>query len=122
MKKALLSIMLLMTFSFIGKACDIKFNISGDSKPIYKAGEEVIVEVTVTYTHRVCQLELSDTKFNADGVKILGATQWKEKAPGTYTRQLKVLVLQDGKKEGVINVVRECAKEGGYGTFKIRKE
>lgn len=123
MMKKIISVLFLFAFlSIKGFACDIKFNIVGDKKASYKAGDELIVEVTVTYTHRVCELEIGDTKFSAEGVKILGAAPWKEVSPTKYTRQLKVAVLADSKKEAVINADRTCKKEGGHASFKITKE
>jgi hypothetical protein len=121
--KRIFSVLLLVTlFTSVGFACDIKFVVIGDKQATYKAGNEVIVETTVKYTHRVCELELSDTKFTAEGMKILGATPWKETAPGTYTRQIKLQILSDSAKQGVLNVVRSCKKEGGFGSFTLPKE
>ncbi|MDP3436820.1 MAG: hypothetical protein Q8S04_06220, partial [Bacteroidales bacterium] len=99
MKRKFLSTLLIATLvTTVGLACEIKLSITGDKKEFYKEGDEVIVEAVVIYTHRVCELTLSDTKFTADGLKILGATPWKESSPGTFTRQLKVQVLKDSKK------------------------
>lgn len=106
----------------VSHACEVKFNISGEKKEVYKAGEDLIVEVTVVYTHRVCEIELSETKFTYEGIKILGATPWKEKSPGTYTRQIKLQVLKDEKKEASLTLIRKCQKEGGMGTLTFKKE
>lgn len=123
MKRRILMALLITTlFTTIGLACEIKMTITGEKKELYNQGDEVIVEAVVIYTHRVCELTLSDTKFTADGLKILGATPWKEISPGTYTRQLKIQVLKDSKKEGTIKVERSCKKEGGFGTLTLKKE
>jgi len=123
MVRKIISTLIISTFvSTIGFACEIKLAITGEKKVLYKTGDELIVEATVIYTHRVCELNITDTKFSAEGLKILGATQWKENAPGTYTRQLKVQILNDSKKEGVIKVERSCKKDGGVGVLTIMKE
>ncbi|PKP05621.1 MAG: hypothetical protein CVU10_09715 [Bacteroidetes bacterium HGW-Bacteroidetes-5] len=123
MKRKFLSTLLIATLvTTVGLACEIKLSITGDKKEFYKEGDEVIVEAIVIYTHRVCELTLSDTKFTADGLKILGGTPWKESSPGTFTRQLKIQVLKDSKKEGIIKVERSCKKEGGFGTLTLKKE
>ncbi len=121
MKKLFLFAILMLIFAEIGKACEVKFDISGEKKEAYKAGEELIVEVTVVYTHRKCEIELSETKFTYDGMKILGATPWKEKSPGTYTRQVKLELLKDDKTEAILTLTRKCQKEGGMGTLKLKK-
>ncbi|MDP2423680.1 MAG: hypothetical protein U1C46_02545 [Bacteroidales bacterium] len=122
MKKLFLSVILMLGLMATSHACEVKYDISGEKKETYKAGEELIVEVTVVYTHRVCEIELADTKFTYDGMKILGATQWKEKSPGTYTRQVKLELLKDDKKEATLTLTRKCQKEGGIGTLKLKKE
>lgn len=121
MKKVIL--LLALSFALIGVsyACELKFNISGEKKEAYKAGEEVIIEVTIVYTHRKCEIELSDTKFTYEGIKILGATPWKEKAPATFVRQIKVLMLDDTLEEGVLSIGRKCSKEGVFGSVKLKK-
>lgn len=104
-------------------ACEVTFSISGEQKANYKAGEEFIIEVKVVYTHRKCEIELSDTKFIYEGLKILGATPWKEKAPATFVRQIKVLVLEDSLAEAnmLLTLSRKCSKEGVLGTIKVAK-
>lgn len=120
MKKIILLVALVGFLIGRGYACELNFKISGDKKEAYKAGEELIVEVTVTYTHRKCELELSDTKFTYDGIKIIGATQWIEKTPGSFTRKIKVSVLDTAANEASLTVSRKCNKEGALGSFKIK--
>lgn len=121
MKKIIFLVALVMAIWGESHACELKFNISGGQKETYKSGEEVIIEITITYTHRKCEIELSDTKFTYEGIKILGATPWKEKAPATFSRQIKVLVLEDTLKEGVLSIGRKCSKEGVFGSIKLQK-
>ena len=105
----------------ITRACELKFSISGEKKEVYKIGEELIVEVTVVYTHRTCEIQLSDTKFTYEGMKILGATTWKEKAPNTFARQIKLSLLDDSLDQASLTITRKCSKEGAIGTFRISK-
>ncbi len=123
MIRKILSTIIITTFIVtVGYACEIKLSITGEKKEKFKPGDELIVDAVVVYTHRVCELDLTDTRFSADGLKILGATPWKESSPGTYSRQLKVQVIKDSKSEGVIKVERSCKKEGGFGILTIKKE
>lgn len=105
----------------ISQACELKFSVSGEQKGSYKSGDELIVEVTVVYTHRTCEIQLSDTKFTYEGMKIIGATAWKEKAPNTFSRQIKISLLADALPEAKLSVTRKCSKDGALGTFKISK-
>jgi len=114
-------LLILLAQPLLTDACELKFNISGEKKEVYKVGEEVIVEVEIVYTHRTCEIQLSDTKFTYEGMKILGATAWKEKAPNTFTRQIKLTLLDDSLPEAKLNIVRKCSKEGAIGSFKISK-
>jgi hypothetical protein len=117
---AIFSFLLLLN-PIVLQACELKFAISGEQKESYKSGEELIVEVTIVYTHRTCEIQLSDTKFTYEGMKILGATAWKEKAPNTFSRQIKISLLADALPEAKLNIVRKCSKDGVIGTFKVAK-
>jgi hypothetical protein len=99
MKTLIVCVVFLLSLSFTSRACEIKFNISGEKKEVYKAGEELIVEVTVTYTHRVLELELSDSKFTYEGMKILGLTAGKKSLPEfNYPSGVKFKCFLMGKK------------------------
>lgn len=119
--RILFTIVILIFTSVITNACELKFNISGEKKEGYKTGEELIVEVTVVYTHRTCEIQLADTKFTFEGIKILGATPWKEKTPATFVRQIKIQMLDDTLNEGMLAIVRKCSKEGVLGSVKFHK-
>lgn len=122
MKKVLFTLIFILSLSFYADACEIKFNILGEQKSAYKQGDEIVVKVTVVYIHRICELELTDTNFLTEGLKIVSAGEWTEVDPVTFTRELKIKVLADGKKTGVLNVERNCNKDGGFGSLKINKE
>ncbi|MGQ1783966.1 MULTISPECIES: hypothetical protein [unclassified Saccharicrinis] len=103
-------------------ACEINFKIQDDKKQAYAIGDVLIVEVEVVFTHRTCPVALKETKFKYQGVKILGATDWKQISGMKYTRKLKVQLtaLKKGKKgKSQIFAVRTCDKEGGYGNIEI---
>jgi len=118
-------ILLVLAFSLLiisaSLGCELKFSITGENKTTYKPGEEVIVEIEVVYTHRKCEIELSDTKFTYSGIKILGATPWKEKNPATFSRQIKIQMLDDQKDEGILTISRKCSKEGVLGSIRFIK-
>jgi len=116
----LIILMVVIPFSW-SLACDIKFNVTGDSKT-YKPGDEVVIEVTITLTHRNCHTNITETKFTYEGLKILGATDWKETKPGTYVRRVKTQVLNDQKEEAKLIASRKCDKDGGYGVCKLKKQ
>lgn len=122
MMKKILSLLILIIISATATwACELKFSISGEPREAYKAGEELIIELTVVYTHRTCEIQLSDTKFTYEGIKILGATPWKEKSPANYVRQIKVMILDDTLDEGILSIGRKCTKEGAFGSIKLKK-
>jgi len=101
-------------------ACDIKFEYVGEKKEAYSAGDIVILKVTVTLTHRNCPEALKKTKFEVDGLKILGATDWKETKRGVYERKMKLKVLETKNKKSTISATRTCDKEGGFGSLSIK--
>ncbi|PLW99953.1 MAG: hypothetical protein C0594_16350 [Marinilabiliales bacterium] len=122
--KGLLVIMVLLTSVLVQKAvaCEFEFKVDGDKKEVYKAGDVVVVKVKVTFTHMVCDVGIQKTKFETDGLKIEGATDWKETSPGIWERKLKLKVTGNDKGELVLSGTRTCNKTGGYGSLKLNGE
>lgn len=122
-RKSLKTILLLIFGLFFAlniQACEIKFKVVGDEKESYQVGDEVVVAVTVVYTHRVCPEGIKKTKFNFTGVEALGATPWKEITEGKYTRKLKLKVTEQDKNKHLLSAVRTCDKDGGSGSITIK--
>ncbi|WP_346862967.1 hypothetical protein [uncultured Draconibacterium sp.] len=104
------------------QACEIEFTILGDEKQeSFKVGDEIIVQVDIVFTHRVCPEGIENTKFKYEGVKVLGATKWKETANGKFERKLKLQVLEGEEKELILEAIRKCDKEGGYAKLSIKR-
>ncbi len=103
------------------KACEIEFTILGDKQENFAVGDEIIVKIAVTFTHRVCPEGIETTKFKYAGLKVLGATKWEEIANGKYERKLKVEVLEGDEKEVILEAIRKCDKEGGYGKISLKR-
>lgn len=101
-------------------ACEIDFNVVGDKKDKYEKNEELIIKVTVFYTHRNCPEGIDATKFKTNGIKVVQATKWKEITSGTWERKLKVKIIDTSKGEVTINATRTCDKEGGFGVMKLK--
>jgi len=100
-------------------ACDITLKIDGKEKGKYKQGDEVIVKVTVTLIHRNCGVDIKNTKFDQEGVKIVSGTDWKEVEPGTWERKLKVKITANSGETARISTVRTCPKGGGENSLTI---
>lgn len=100
------------------RACEIEFQLPSEQKT-YSIGDVLVIETEVVFTHRVCPVALKETKFKHEGVKILGATPWKETSPMRYTRKLKVQIIKSKKNTSKITAVRSCDKEGGFGSIVI---
>ncbi|HBS88168.1 MAG: hypothetical protein A2W91_05165 [Bacteroidetes bacterium GWF2_38_335] len=101
-------------------ACEFEFELVSEKKEIYKVGDEIIVHVKVTFTHRVCPLAIADTKFKTKGLKVVGTKDWEEVSSGVYVRKLKLEVT--GTKDGKIQLIgsRTCDKEGGFGSLTLK--
>ena len=100
--------------------CEIEVKTKGEQKEVYASDDVVILSVDVFLTHRDCPEGIKATKFNAVGMKVLGATKWKEVAPERFRRLVKVKVTSAEKGEGAFHARRTCDKEGGYGVLKIK--
>ncbi|MBU0765327.1 MAG: hypothetical protein KJ607_10885 [Bacteroidetes bacterium] len=122
LKGLLISGIILLGLSLKTFACEFEFEVQGDKKEIYKAGDEVIVKVTVIFTHRVCELAITETKFETKGLEIISATDWKETSTGTWERKLKMKVTGTPKGKLTLTGTRTCSKEGGFGIFTLEGE
>jgi hypothetical protein len=101
-------------------ACEIFVKIKKGQKASYQAGDELIFEVTVFLTHHDCPEGIKATKFDGEGLKLLGATKWKEIELGTYVRLIKAKVTSAKDGSGALHARRKCDKEGGYGVITLR--
>lgn len=111
-----------MLFSMVtihAKACEFSFKIASEEVSSYKVGDEVVVAVTVVFTHRNCPDGINNTKFDFTGVKALGATQWKDMGEGKFERKFKLQITEDPKGKHILNATRTCDKDGGAGSVKF---
>ncbi len=112
-------VMALSLLAIPSLACEFNFKVSGDEKPSYKAGDEIVVVVTLALTHRNCPESINNTKFDFTGLKALGATQWKDLGDGKFERKFKLQVIDDPKGKHILNAIRTCDKDGGSGSIKF---
>lgn len=97
-------------------ACEIDFKIIKGKKEVYTVGDQIIVKVHVALTHRSCPVALKKTKFKLNGMKVLGATKWKQLSSMDYERKLKIKITGN---DVTLNAIRECDKDGGFGSLEL---
>jgi hypothetical protein len=121
--KSVVALMFLLVFGISAMACEVEFKVSDKSKKaVYSSGDELVVELKVVLVHRGCNVSVEDTKLDAAGCKITGATKWTETSPGVFERKLKVQVLTGSEKEMQISCRRSCDKDGGSGKIVLKKQ
>lgn len=101
------------------KACEIDFEIIKGKKESYNKGDTLVLKVIVALTHRSCPVAMKKTKFKMKGLKVMKSTPWKELSPNDYERKLMILVTAESKGKINISAVRECEKDGGFGSLKL---
>ena len=103
-------------------ACEIEFKITKGEKDSYQVGDTIVVLVEVALTHRSCPVKMKQTKFTMKGLKVLKSTPWKQTAANDWERKLMIVVNET--KDGKLNLtaVRECEKDGGFGTLKLKAD
>jgi hypothetical protein len=101
------------------EACEIEIEVTKGKKENYQVGDTLVLLVKVALTHRSCPIKMKETKFNMKGLKVLKSTPWKQKASNDWERKLMVVVKET--KGGKLNLaaVRECEKDGGFGSIKL---
>lgn len=101
------------------QACEIDFEILKNEKAVYDTSEIFVTKVNVILTHRSCTEALTKTKFKSEGLKIVGATDWKQITSRKWERKLKVKVTGTDNGKVFINAIRTCDKDGGFGSLKL---
>ena len=100
-------------------ACEIEFEITKGKKESYNVGDTLIVVVKVALTHRSCPVKLNKTKFKLKGLKVIKSTQWKQLSANDWERKLMIVVTKTKGKKLNLTAIRECEKDGGFGTLKL---
>lgn len=113
MKKIILSSFLILFAAISVLACEITLSVDGKEKSKYKTGDEIVVKVKVVLFHKNCTIDIKQTKFNQEGIKIISGTDWKEVEPGVWERKLKVKITANKGEKAKISAVRICPKGGG---------
>lgn len=113
-------IVLLFVAVHVANSCEVEVKVVGEQKPVYKEGEIVILEVTVFLTHHNCPEGIKSTEFKAEGMKLLGAKEWKQLTSERFSRLIKAEIVGGKDGEAVVYVRRSCDKEGGYGVLKLK--
>ena len=120
--KTLFSLILVNSLLFISTgsalACQMEVERKSPADSTPAVGSDDVITVTYTQTHRNCTLPLKKTEFKAEGMKIVGATPWKEVKRGTFVRKFKVKYLQPG--EATFNVIRNCSRGGADELLRIQ--
>ncbi len=111
MKTIIFSAILMLAY-VVTFACEPLITIEGKEKSKYKTNDEVIVKVKITLTHRNCTVDIKNTKFEQEGIKILSGTDWKEVEPGIWERKLKIKITAEKGQSAKLTVVRNCSKGG----------
>ena len=113
---------LLFFLPSIARACDIIVTVEGVQKEKYKAGDIVVVKITVILKHRSCDVSLDETDIRVSGSQITGATKWVNTTGRTWERKLKIKIGSDAEGKAVITAVRTCEKDGGKGSLTLLTE
>ncbi len=100
-------------------ACEIEFEITTGKKESYNVGDTIVVVVKVALTHRSCPVKLNKTKFKLKGLKVIKSTQWKQLSANKWERKLMIVVTETKGKKLNLAAIRECDKDGGFGTLKL---
>ena len=119
MKNILLTLLLLVAFSFVASACEITLSVDKNKKDSYSIGDELVIKVQVVLTHRNCEVEMDKTKIDFKGLEMKGATKWVESKSGTWERKFKVIIKDANKGNLYLSAVRDCDKDGGKGSIKL---
>jgi len=115
----LLAISIVLSTSQTTKACEIEFEITKGEKESYKTGDTLVIKVLVKLTHRSCPVAMKKTKFKTKGLKVMKSTPWKETSTNEWERKLLTVVTAQSNGKINLSAIRECEKDGGFGSLKL---
>ena len=101
------------------QACEIEIKVK-DNKATVTPGSTVVLQIKVFLTHRECPEGIKATKFNGVGLKLTGATKWKQTGELEYVRLVKAQIDSATVGEAGLQVTRSCDKEGGLGSINLK--
>jgi hypothetical protein len=119
---ALFGLFLAVTPTKQVKACEIEFKILKGEKENYKVGDTLVVLIEVKLTHRSCPVAMKKTKFKLNGMKVIKSTSWKQLSTNDWERKLMIVVTESEGKKINLTAIRECEKDGGFGTLRLDVE
>lgn len=125
-KKILVALLLICGTAVSAYACSIEFTLQDkNGKTVnpdkVKVGEEYVLVVKFETTHGNCGLDVADTKFKLDGIKVEKAADWVEVGNEVYTRKLIIKITENKKDAVSLVVVRDCGRGGALAEFKLKK-
>ena len=122
MKWIIILVIGLLSITFMpntANACEIELEVVKGKKDTYQKGDTLVILIKVALTHRSCPIKMKETKFTMKGVKVIKSTPWKQKSTNDWERKLMVVVSDTSKGKINITAIRECEKDGGFGTIKL---
>ena len=120
-------ILLFVFIPVVSKACIYDFNVlDAKGKKIekdiqHKNGDVIVLEVTWKQKHRGCDVDISETKFNVDGFKIISNPKWETIDRDSYSKKLKLKVIDNKKSTSSIIFTRNCDRGIQTKSFIINK-
>jgi hypothetical protein len=115
----------LLSFTFLNVsqalACDIEVSLQNKNQS-FQTGNEFVVVVQVTKTHRMCRVDINETTYEPNGLKVLSATDWKETSPGVWQRKMKLKVTGNAASKLAFYVRRKCNKENSVGSLVLNSK
>ncbi len=110
----LASLLAIMVMASPVLACNITITPSSASGYV---GDVLTFTIDVQKTHRTCVTPIDETEITLKGMEMVSKTMWRQVSADVNRKQISVKLKEAG--EGLIEVIRECPKGGGYGSVKV---
>lgn len=118
--KTIVSIVLIMLlFQAPVNACEVSISVEGTTKEKYKAGEVVVLKITVVLKHRNCDVDIKETAITVSGCQITAATDWVNTSGKTWERKIRIKIADHKTGKIVVTAERTCDRDGGKGTITL---
>lgn len=106
-------IFFLLIFGFLGLGAhaQIQISVTKNQKEVYKAGDQIEVQINLKTLPQTCAEGMERTKVYVSGMEILTQTDWMKTNNSIWTKKVTLKFIETSKKEAKITVMRKVDKE-----------
>ncbi len=98
---------------------DSIIKISKGAKDVYNVGDEITLELQVTMPEEICNDGMDNAKVYLSGLEIVEDWPWTQEGKSSWSKELKIKVIENKKRQSKITVFRKADKGSFFSQLKL---